>query len=400
MTMPDGPLAGPICLLVSDALVALQQASARWRSRFDVRTVGITGSIGKTTTKDLVALVLAQRYGVLKSEGNYNNEIGLPLTLLRLNSTHQCAVLEMGTYGPGEILLLAKLAQPQVGIVTNVGPVHLERMGTIERIVQAKAELPHALPPDGVAILNGDDDRVRGMADETRARVFTYGFGCECDLWADKVETHGLEGVHLDFHYRRSGGQQETVEAHIPLVGRHSVYTALRATAAGLVEGLTWDEILRGLRSGEQVRLSIVPGLNGSTLLDDTYNSSPESAVAALEALEDLAGRRIAVLGDMLELGTQETAGHYRVGRRAVGVVSLLVTVGERGNLIGQSALESGMSSEQVVRVADNDKAISYLRGQVRAGDVVLVKGSRGMSMECIVQALADPPLGGHAPTS
>jgi UDP-N-acetylmuramoyl-tripeptide--D-alanyl-D-alanine ligase len=213
-------------------------------------------------------------------------------------------------------------------------------------------------------------------------------------LWADKVETLGLEGVRLEFHYRRAADEEEVVEAYIPLIGRHSVYTALRAAATGLIEGLTWEEILRGLRAGEQVRLAVIPGINGSTLLDDTYNSSPESAVAALEALEDLVGRKIAVLGDMLELGTHETEGHYYVGRRVANVASLLVTVGKRAHLIGLSALESGMSSDQVVRLADNDDAIAYLREKVQEGDMVLIKGSRGMSMEQIVHALAELPQG------
>jgi UDP-N-acetylmuramoyl-tripeptide--D-alanyl-D-alanine ligase len=392
-TISFDPLTYPVCLRVQDVLVALQQASAGWRSRHDVRVVGITGSIGKTTTKDLVALVLAQRHCVLKSQGNYNNEIGLPLTLLRLNAAHHYAVLEMGTYGPGEIRLLAKLARPHIGVVTNVGPVHLERMGTIERIVAAKSELPHALPADGVAILNGDDERVQSMTKGTQAQVFTYGFTSDCDLWADSVETHGLSGVRFRFHYRRPGGTEECVDARIPLLGRHSVYTALRAAAVGLVEDLTWDEILRGLRLGEQVRLAVLAGIRGSILMDDTYNSSPESATAALDALVDLEGRKIAVLGDMLELGAQEAAGHYQVGRRAADVVSLLVTVGERGRLIGAGALESGMAQERVAHMADNEQAIAYLQTEIQEGDVLLIKGSRGMSMEQIVEALVDPSV-------
>jgi UDP-N-acetylmuramoyl-tripeptide--D-alanyl-D-alanine ligase len=374
-------------------LAALQQASAGWRARHEVRVVGITGSIGKTTTKDLVSVVLSQRHCVLKSKGNYNNEIGLPLTLLQLNAAHQYAVLEMGTYGPGEIRLLAKLARPQIGVVTNVGPVHLERMGTIERIAAAKSELPHALPPDGVAILNGDDERVQGMAAGTKARVFTYGFFNGCDLWADGVQTFGLEGVRFRFHYRRPGGPEERVEAWIPLIGRHSVYTALRAAAVGLVEGLSWEEILQGLRLGEQVRLTVLAGQSDSTLIDDTYNSSPESAAAALRVLKEMEGRKIAVLGDMLELGAQEDAGHYRVGQQVVDVASLLVTVGERSRMIGASALEAGMSSGQIVHLADNEQAIDYLLAEVQQGDVVLIKGSRGMMMEQIVQALVDRPV-------
>jgi UDP-N-acetylmuramoyl-tripeptide--D-alanyl-D-alanine ligase len=392
--MPTG-IEPPVCLLVRDSLSALQEVSAWWRAQFDVRVTGITGSIGKTTTKEFVASVLAQRYRVLKSKGNLNNEIGLPLTLLELDESYEHVVLEMGTYGPGEISLLAKLARPNVGVVTNVGPVHLERMGTIERIAQAKSELPQSLPADGVAILNRDDEWVRGMADKTQARVLMYGLSADCDLWADEVESHGFEGVRFRFRYTWPTGRQESVHAHIPLMGRHSVHTALRAAAVGLVEGLSWDEILRGLRQGEQLRLFVVPGVNGSTLLDDTYNSSPDSAIAALNLLDELEGRKIAVLGDMLELGAHEVEGHCRVGRRAMDVASLLVAVGERGRLIGQGALDYGMAPEQVVLLDDNAAAIAYLQEVVQEGDIVLVKGSRGMAMEQIVEALARPPANG-----
>lgn len=379
-------IATPLCLVVPDSLAALQQIAAWWRSQFEVRAIGITGSIGKTTTKEYVGSVLTQKYRVLKSEGNYNNEIGLPLTLLRLEASHERAVLEMGTYGLGEIALLTQLARPQVGLVTNVGPVHLERMGTIERIAQAKSELPEALPPDGVAILNADDERVRRMAERTAARVFTYGLTPEADLWADRVESLGLEGIRFRLHDR-----SETVAVQLAARGRHSVYTALGAAAVGLIEGLSWEQIIEGLRAGEQVRLAVVPAAHGATLIDDTYNSSPESAIAALDLMEELEGQKIAVLGDMLELGAQEVEGHRRVARRAAEVVSVLITVGERGRLISEHARKLGMPAAQVFHMEDNEAAIAHLRGSLRAGDKVLVKGSRGMAMEQIVAALACP---------
>ncbi|MBN1640580.1 MAG: UDP-N-acetylmuramoyl-tripeptide--D-alanyl-D-alanine ligase [Anaerolineae bacterium] len=387
----------PVCLLVPDALGALQRLAGWWRTQFELVVVGITGSVGKTTTKEFVASVLSQRYRVLKSVGNLNNEVGLPLTLLELEDDHEYAVLEMGTYGPGEITLLAEIAQPHIGVVTNVGPVHLERMGTIERIAQAKSELPRALPADGVAILNADDEWVRAMAEVTPARVFTYGLSPGCDLWADQVVSHGLEGVRFWFHHARPGAAEQAIHAHIALLGRHSVHTALRAAAVGLVAGLSWDEILRGLRTGEQLRLFVVPGVNGSTLLDDTYNSSPDSAIAALNLLEELQGRKIAVLGDMLELGVYEVEGHNRVGRRAMDVAALLITVGERGRMIGQAALDYGMPPERVIHFAANDQAIACLQALIEPGDVVLVKGSRGMAMEAVVEALARPPANGYA---
>jgi UDP-N-acetylmuramoyl-tripeptide--D-alanyl-D-alanine ligase len=385
-TKDDVSCDGPICLVVEDALDALQRLAAWWRARFPVRVIGITGSVGKTTTKEFVASVLSQRYHVLKSQGNYNNEIGLPLTLLDLDESHERVILEMGTYGPGEITLLSQIAHPRVGIVTNVGPVHLERMGSIERIAQAKSELPRSLPSDGVAILNADDERVRSMAEETPAQVFLYGLTPAsseapdggCDLWADQIESRGLDGIRFCFHYAPKANEASvTVHAEIPMLGRHSVYTALRAAAAGLVEGLSWDEILRGLRAGEQLRLLAIPGINGSTLLDDTYNSSPDSAIAALNLLDelDVRGRKVAVLGDMLELGAYEMEGHRRVARRAVEVVSVLITVGELGRLIGREAVAFGMPAGCTIHVEDNEAAIALLQGMVQENDSVLVKG-------------------------
>lgn len=374
-----------LCLLVSDSLGALQQLADFWRTRHPVRLIGVTGSVGKTTTKETIATVLGQRYRVLKSERSVNTATGLPLTLLRLTPAHERVVLEIGGgYALGEIVRLARIARPQVGVVTNVGPTHLERMGTIERIARNKTELVESLPEDGVAVLNADDPLVRDMAAHAGGRVFFYGLAPEADLWADEIESQGLEGLRFRFHYA-----QETIHVKAPLLGQHSVHTALRAAAVGLIEGLSWPEIVAGLQGATHLRLLVTPGLNGSTLLDDTYNSSPASAIAALNLLADLEGRKIAVLGDMLELGSYEDEGHRKVGRRAMDVADVLVTVGSRGRIIAQEALALGMSPQAVHAVEDNAAAIAYLRQIVAQGDRVLVKGSRGMTMEQIVNALA-----------
>ena len=390
----------PVCLLVPDSLSALQRAAAYWRRLHDVRVIGITGSVGKTTSKEVMAAVLSRRFLTLKSEGNYNNEIGLPLTLLALTDRHERVVLEMGMYDLGEIAHLADISLPQVGVVTNVGPTHLGRLGTIERIAQAKAELPRALPPaeeGGVAILNADDEWVRAMADQTQARIFTYGLGPDADLWANAIQSQGLEGVHFRLHFR-----QEEVYAHVPMLGRHSVHTALRAAAVGLVEGLAWEEIMAGLRDqSAQLRLLAVPGPMGSTILDDTYNSSPASCIAALNLLDELGGaegegRKIAVLGDMYELGGYEVEGHKLVGRRACDVVDILVAVGQLGQIIGEEALRAGMPAGSVHLVQTNAEAVDLLRTILQpdlAGDKILVKGSRGMAMEEIVASLHEGEL-------
>lgn len=385
----------PICLIVPDSLAALQRAAAYWRRQHNVRVIGITGSVGKTTSKEVIAAVLSQRFRTLKSEGNYNNEIGLPLTLLSLVASHERVVLEMGMYDLGEIAQLAEIALPQVGVVTNVGPTHLERLGTIARIAQAKAELPQSLPPaeeGGVAVLNSDDEWVMAMAGQTEARVFTYGLRMESDLWADEIEGEGLEGIRFCLHYG-----QEAVHARVPMLGRHSVHTSLRAAAVGLVEGLAWEEIMTGLRDqSAQLRLVAVPGPVGSTILDDSYNSSPASCIAALNLLDELgargeAGRRIAVLGDMYELGGYEEEGHKVVGRRAREVADLLVTVGSLGRIIGEEALKAGMPAQSVCLFETNAQAIECLRSLIvpgPTGDTILVKGSRGLGMEEIVTAL------------
>ena len=377
---------GPVCLLVSDSLQALQQVARYWRRKLNLRVIGITGSVGKSTTKEVVASVLEQRYRTLKNPGNMNNEIGLPLTILDLGAGHEVAVFEMGFYVPGEIALLCDLALPQVGVITNIGTVHAERAGTREEIARGKAELVQALPaaPEGVAILNYDDPWVREMAGQTRAQVLFYGLDPQADLWADEVEGIGLEGIRFRLHY-----QEESIYLRVPLIGRHSVHTVLRAAAVGLVEGLTWQEIVSGLRAGHaQLRLVAVRTERGALLLDDTYNASPESTLAALNLLEELEGRRVAVLGDMLELGPYEAQGHEMVGVRAAEVVDELVTVGERGRMISMAALSAGFDRSKITELENAQEAVEYLKPRLEEKDVVLVKGSHGMRMDRIVAAL------------
>lgn len=376
------------CLWVPDSLAALQKLARFWRRKLDVQVVAITGSVGKSTTKELIAEVLSQRYRTLKNLGNLNNEIGLPLTLLGLSEGHERAVLEMGFYVPGEIAFLCDLAQPRLGVVTNIGAVHAERAGSLEAIAAGKAELVQALPADGVAILNYDDLRVRDMAAKTRARVFYYGLDPKADLWADNVEGLGLEGIRFQLHFRR-----ETLHLRVPMIGQHSVHTALRAAAVGLVDGLTWQEIVDGLHSSTtQLRLVAVRTEQGALILDDTYNASPESTLAALNLLGELEGRRVAVLGDMLELGQYEEQGHEMVGVRAAEIVRELVTVGERARYVARAARGAGLSSRRIHEFENSQQAVEYLQQRLKEGDVVLVKGSHGMRMDRIVAALEGRP--------
>ena len=385
-TIPaDFTLTYPLCLLVDNSVHALQQSALAWRNKFNVDVIGVTGSVGKTSTKDLIHSVLATKYQTFKSPGNRNSVLGLPLALFELRPNHQVAVLEMAMYTQGEIARLCELTHPKIGVLTLIGPVHMERAGSMEAIVAAKQELVEALPADGIAILNQDDERVMGMAAHTQARIFTYGLTNQADLWADNIHSMGLDGVRFTLHY-----QGEALNVHVPLLGRHNVHTALRAAAVGLVKGLGWQDIVVGLRrlAKTQLRLVAVPGPADSIIIDDTYNSSPDSAMAALNLLEDLDGRRVAVLGDMLELGHVEEESHRLVGRRVADVANLLVTVGQRAQWIADEALRVGMRPT-MVHAADNiETAVSLLESLIQPQDIVLVKASWGMRLDRIVATL------------
>ncbi|MGI5835492.1 MAG: UDP-N-acetylmuramoyl-tripeptide--D-alanyl-D-alanine ligase [Chloroflexota bacterium] len=377
----------PPLILVEDTMAAFQRLAHWWRKELGIKVIGVTGSVGKTTTKEVIASVLSQRFEVLKSEGNLNTETGVPLTLLKAQPRHQLLVLEMGMYAQGEIRALSQLACPNVGVVTNVGPTHLERLGTIERIAAAKAELVEELPEDGLAILNYDDSRVRAMASKTRAKVAYYGLSPEAEFWADAVHSRGLQGIQFDL---RRG--DEWVHVRMPLLGLHSVHAALAAAAVAYHQGMNLEEIAAGLHEvSSALRLIVAVGINGSTIIDDSYNASPASTLAALNLLSELEGRKVAVLGDMRELGSFTEEGHRMVGRRAVDVVDLLVVVGDLGEIIGREALSTGKDEQSVFIAKSNEEAIQQLKANLRPGDCVLVKGSRGMRMEEIVEAIRCP---------
>ncbi len=382
----DEELVPPFCLRVDDSIAALQEVARAWRSQLEVRVIGITGSVGKSTTKELTTTVLRQRFRTLKNPGNLNNEIGLPMTLWRMSAGHDKAVLEMGFYVPGEIKFLCEIARPSVGVITTIGTVHAERAGSQDEIARGKAELVQSLPPgpEGVAILNYDDTLVRAMADQTQARVFYYGLSPEADLWADQVEGLGLEGIKFRLHYRN-----EKIHLKVPLIGRHSVHTVLRAAAVGLTEGLSWGEIIRGLRTGHtQLRMVAVRAKCGAMILDDTYNASPKSMLAALNLLDEMQGRKVAVLGDMLELGRYERQGHEKVGIRAAQVADTLVTVGTLSEIIAEAARWSGMKAEKIHSFPDCSSAVKFLEEHLTEEDIALVKGSHSMRMDDIVAAL------------
>ena len=382
------PANTPFGLQTANALQALQTLAKYWRRQHNLVVIGITGSVGKSSTKELTASILSNHLKTLKNQGNMNNEIGLPLTLLSLTEKHKVAVLEMGFYVAGEIKLLCDIAQPQVGIVTNIGTVHAERAGTIEAIAQGKAELVESLPasPLGLAILNYDDPFVKDMADLTQARVFYYGLDPQADLWADEIESRGLEGIRCRMHLR-----DESLYFTAPLIGRHSVYTMLRAAAVALNLGMGWDSIFDGFKDNRvELRIVTTRTKTGALLIDDTYNASPDSTMAALNLLDDLTGRKVAVLGDMLELGRYEEAGHNKIGMRASEVADEIVLVGTRSLITRDAALENGFPAGNIHWFSDSIGATDYLRENLKSGDIALVKGSHSMHMEKIITALED----------
>ena len=369
---------------VADGQAALGAVAAGWRRRFTPLVVGITGSIAKTSSKEAAAAVLGAARTTLRTEGNMNNEIGLPLTLLRLGPEHEAAVLEMGMYVGGEIAELAEMARPSIGVVTAVQPVHLSRIGSLEAVEQAKGELLEALPADGTAILNEDDPIVARMDTRSAARALRYGFADSAHVRADAVVSAGTDGMR--FRLRTPGGERPVT---IPALGRLSVHNALAGAAVGHAAGLDLDRIVAGLGRGWAAphRAQLVL-LRGTTVVDDSYNASPASMIAALELLAGIPGRRVAVLGTMLELGEGHEAGHVAVGEAAGRTVELLVVVGPEAEGIVQGARTAGLDPARIHHVAGVDTALDVVRPRLRDGDAVLVKASRGIGLDRLVEVL------------
>ena len=389
--LPDD-LADAPQVVVADALRALQDLAAWWRSRHPVRVVGITGSTGKTIAKEITADVLSRTLATLRNEGNLNSETGLPMTLLRLEPAHQAAVLEMSMYTVGEIARLAEIAQPEVGVVLAVHATHLERAGSIDRIASAKAELPAALPHEGLAVLNADDPRVAAMAEVTAAEVRTFGMGPTADIGATDVVSYGLTGT--EFTVRAPWGSRR-LRSGTP--GRHLVPHALAALSVGERLGVGVDEAAEALAAGSHAdhRMQVVEAGSGATLVDDTCHASPVSVAAALDFLAETplpAGRqRIAVLGDMLELGPDEERLHREIGARAANSADAIVAVGPRGVWIAEGATAAGAT--RVATAADAEDAVTILEREAApgVGDVVLLKGSRGIGLDRTVDLLRGP---------
>jgi UDP-N-acetylmuramoyl-tripeptide--D-alanyl-D-alanine ligase len=377
-------LAVPV-LLVKDSLRALGDIAAAVRMRLKGPLVGVTGSAGKTTTKEMLAAILARTGNGLKTAGNFNNLIGLPLTLLELNPEHQWAVIEMGTSALGEIERLTEIAAPDLGIITNIGPAHLETLKGLDGVARAKGELFAGLK-GGTAIVNLDDERVACLPIANGVRRLTFGLGAGAEVRGEEIRE---EKSSVSFTLALP---TESYAIRLNTVGRHNVHNALAAAAAAWVLGVAGDEIGRGLADFAPIpgRMNIFPLPCGGELLDDSYNANPLSVMAALATLDQKngQGRRIAVLGDMLELGAEEVHFHAEIGARAATVCDLLVTVGPLSRETAKGARACGMKPELILEFSDCDAAIAGFSGLQRPGDRILVKGSRGMRLDRFAAAL------------
>lgn len=375
---------GPL-IAVGDAVEALQKLAAHYRNKLDCTVIGVTGSNGKTTTKDLMAHVLAGSCLVGGTRGNLNNYLGVPLTLLSLRPEHQAAVVEMGASKIGEISVLARIARPRIGVITNVGPTHLEEMGSVENVAKTKAELASELSHGGTLVVNGDDDLLLSAVEAALREdvgVITCGFGPGCHLRARKSRSVGSNGTEFEV----DGWGTATV----PALGIHSVYNALMALAVGSELGMRFEDMRERLAAFEApaMRLQAVR-MGGLVVLNDSYNSNPASAEAALNALRDYpcSGRRVAVLGDMLELGDRSAELHRELGTKA-SFVDLLLALGRWAQDVTAGAVDAGLDPGAATAFEEKGALTTALLDALRQGDVVLIKASRAIGMEDVAQAL------------
>jgi UDP-N-acetylmuramoyl-tripeptide--D-alanyl-D-alanine ligase len=371
-------------LPVEDTIFALQEMSQMHRKKFAIPVIGITGSNGKTTTKEMLASILKQRGSVLKNEGNLNNHIGVPLTLLKLDASHKSAVVEMGMSALGEIDTLARLVSPDVGVITNIGPAHLEFLGTMDIVAQAKAELLGNLQTDSTAVLNADDRYFTTLKHKYGGRVLSFGIENKADVSAFRIR-QGKNFTEMTIE-----ADDSKVDVRLPAVGKHNIYNALAAAAAATAVGMPLDAVKYGLEAFTPVAMrSELKQIKGRTVLADYYNANPGSVKAALETLISLrAGRKsVAVLGDMLELGDVAADAHREVGRTVAHLgVDVLITMGSLAIYINEGALEAGMPKDRVIAAGSHAEAAALLKERSKNGDAVLIKGSRGMKMEKILE--------------
>jgi len=374
-------------IMVSDTLQALQNLAQKVLSTHTARVVGITGSIGKTTTKEYAASLLSKSFKVLKSEKNFNNHIGLPLSILRLQESHTIAVLEMGMSAPGEISQLTQIAPPDIAVITNINPVHLEFFKDIEEIAKAKKEILDGLKPAGTAVLNGDDPLVRKIGKTWRGAKLFFGLSQDCEIRASNIKRMGFQGLSLDLFY---GDRKDRI--HFPFFYTSFLYNFLAAVGVAYAFSTPVEDLLQQIQTlrffpmrGELHRLK-----NDIILIDDSYNSNPAALESVLKDLAELpAKRKVAILGDMLELGKQEVDYHLQAGKQVKDKNwDILVTIGPLSRHMAEGALFAGMRKEHVFSFGDSKEAAENIGSLLKAGDLVLVKGSRGMKTDKVIERL------------
>lgn len=377
-------------ILVEDTVTAMKRLARFYRNTLDIKVVGITGSVGKTSTKEMIASVLGTKFRVHKTQGNFNNGIGLPLTIFQIEKEHQVTVLEMGISEFGEMHELADMAQPDIMVITNIGLCHLENLKTRDGILKAKTESFAHLKPDGVVILNGDDDKLSTVEQVAGRKPVFYGIKgrnlCETSVCADAVTEHGLEGMTAEFHT-----PQGDMEVFIPIPGEHNVYNALAATCVAEQLGLPMDEIKCGIAAASTIsgRTNLIH-TKGMTVIDDCYNANPVSMKASLDVLSKAEGRKIAVLGDMGELGENEKQLHYEVGTYAGTLpIDLLFCVGTLSGKLAEGAKKQNPALT-VKHYGTREEMTEELLATVKEGDAVLVKASHFMEFPKVVAALTE----------
>jgi UDP-N-acetylmuramoyl-tripeptide--D-alanyl-D-alanine ligase len=377
-------------IAVEDTLSALGNIARGWRRKYDTPLVALTGSNGKTTTKEMIAACLETTFPILKTKGNLNNLIGVPLTLLTLTEKERIVVLEMGMNVPGEIGRLAQIAEPDVGLITNIQTVHLEGMGSLERLQEEKGELFRRMRRDGTILVNQDDPRVVDLARDYPGQKITFGTEHPADVMAKEIRLHGAEGTSFTLIL-----EGEALEIHLRLLGRHFIPNALSAMAVACLFGVELDRAREALENFRPfpMRMEVIHLKNGGTLINDAYNANPQSTGVALETLAEAKGmgRAIAVLGDMLELGSFTNEAHEQIGKKVCDLsIDFLLAMGDEAPIVVESAIRRGLPMERARVVESHSEAISLLRQMIQSGDWILIKGSRRMAMERIVEGLAE----------
>jgi UDP-N-acetylmuramoyl-tripeptide--D-alanyl-D-alanine ligase len=376
-------------IAVKDTLYALGDIARNWRRKYGTPMVALTGSNGKTTTKEMIAACLSSTFPVVKTKGNLNNLIGVPLTLLTLTEKERVVVLEMGMNVPGEIRRLTEISEPDVGLITNIQTVHLEGMGSLERLKEEKGELFRRMREDGTILVNQDDPRVVDLASRYPGQKITFGIEHPADVMAKEVQLHGAEGTSFTLIL-----EEEAMEVHLQLLGKQFVPNALSAIAVACLFGVEVSRAKEALENFQPfpMRMEVAPLKGGEILINDAYNANPSSMELALETLVEAKGkgRAIAVLGDMLELGDFSEEAHQRIGQKMSELsIDFLLAMGEKAPVVIESAIRHGFPRGKARIVENHSEAVSLLRQMIQKGDWILIKGSRGMAMEKIAEGLA-----------